>query len=91
MTVRGASGGGGGRAGMRSERVATAVHRLDHGSRATPRHDVAWMARPCEGLGGAARRAAVAGCGGGARALGGAGLPVPGEGQPLPRGSRLRP
>ena len=47
-TVRDASGGGGGRAGMRGERVTTAMHRLDHGDRETPHHDVAWMACPCE-------------------------------------------
>ena len=65
---------------MHSEQAATAMHRLDHGSRATPRHDVAWTARPCRGLGGkwrssrsrgagagrAAGSAAVAGCRGGA-------------------------
>ena len=45
-TVRDASGGGGGCAGMRGERVTTDMHRLDHGDRATPHHDVAWMACP---------------------------------------------
>ena len=43
-TVRGAADGGGGHAGMRSERATTTVHRLGHGSLATPRHDVAWTA-----------------------------------------------
>ena len=46
VTVRVASGGGGGGAGMRGERVTTDMHRLDHGDRATPHHDVAWMACP---------------------------------------------
>ena len=45
-TVRDASGGGAGCAGMRGERVTTDMHRLDHGDRATPHHDVAWMACP---------------------------------------------
>ena len=37
---------------MRGERVTTDMHRLDHGDRATPHHDVAWMACPLRGLGG---------------------------------------
>jgi hypothetical protein len=35
---------------MRGERVTTDMHRLDHGDRATPHHDVAWMACPWRGL-----------------------------------------
>ena len=39
-------------------------HRLDHGDRATPHHDVAWMACPWRGLGGQgpARLATPRGC-----------------------------
>ena len=50
---------------MHSEQAATAMHRLDHGSRAMPRHDVAWTARPCRS-GGKMAQLAVAGCGCGA-------------------------
>ena len=79
-TVRGAADGGGGHAGMRSERATTTVHRLGHGSLATPRHDVAWTATVWGAMTqiGAIGGAAAAGCGGGsgvgARALDGAGL-----------------
>ena len=65
---------------MRSERATTTVHRLGHGSLATPRHDVAWTATVWGAMAqiGAICGAAAAGCGGGSggggRALGGAGL-----------------
>ena len=79
-TVRGAADGGGGHAGMRSERATTTVHRLGHGSLATPRHDVAWTATvwgamtQIGAIGGAAAAGRGGGSGVGARALDGAGL-----------------